>query len=69
MQLDHVLIAVTDLAAAVEELEDRYGLAAVAGGRHPSWGTANMIVPLGETYLELVAVIDEDEAAESVFGW
>ncbi len=58
MQLDHILIAVTDLAAAAEELEARYGLASVAGGRHPSWGTANRIVPLAETYLELVAVID-----------
>jgi hypothetical protein len=68
MQLDHILIAVTDLAAVAEEFEARYGLASVAGGHHPGWGTANRIVPLGETYLELVAVIDEDEAAESVFG-
>jgi Glyoxalase-like domain len=40
----------------------------VAGGRHPGWGTANRIVPLGETYLELVAVVDEAEAAQSAFG-
>jgi Glyoxalase-like domain len=68
MELDHVLIAVTDLASAAEEFEARYGLVSVEGGRHPGWGTANRIVPLGETYLEVVAVIDEDEAAESVFG-
>jgi len=40
----------------------------IEGGRHPGWGTANRIVPLGESYLELVAVVDEDEAARSEFG-
>ena len=38
------------------------------GGRHPGWGTANRIVPLGGAYLELVAVVDPEEAAESGFG-
>ncbi len=68
MHLDHVLIAVTDLDAAAEELESRHGLAAVEGGRHPGWGTANRIVPLGDTYLELIAVVDAREAATSPFG-
>ena len=40
----------------------------IEGGRHPGWGTANRIVPLGKSYLELVAVVDEDEAARSDFG-
>jgi Glyoxalase-like domain len=68
LQLDHVLIAVSDLAAAAREIEARHGLASVEGGRHPGWGTANRIVPLGEAYLELVAVVDESEAAQSPFG-
>ena len=68
LELDHVLIAVADLAAAARELEVRHGLASVEGGRHPGWGTANRIVPLGDTYLELIAVVDEAEAAESPFG-
>ncbi|HLM10500.1 MAG TPA: VOC family protein, partial [Thermoleophilaceae bacterium] len=68
IQLDHVLIAVADLTAAGGELEARYGLVSVEGGRHPGWGTANRIVPLGDTYLELVAVVDEAEAAQSPFG-
>ena len=63
-----MLIAVSDLAAAARAIEARHGLASVEGGRHPGWGTANMIVPLGETYLELVAVVDESEAARSAFG-
>ena len=68
LEIDHVLIAVADLADAAREIEARYGLASVEGGRHPGWGTANRIVPLGETYLELIAVIDEAEAAQSPFG-
>jgi hypothetical protein len=68
LELDHVLIAVADLGAAGRELEARHGLASIDGGRHPGWGTANRIVPLGEAYLELVAVVDEAEAASSPFG-
>jgi hypothetical protein len=68
MELDHVLLAVTDLAAGARELEARHGLASVEGGRHPGWGTANRIVPLGAAYLELVAVVDPAEAAQSPFG-
>ncbi len=68
MELDHVLIAVADLDAAAGELETRFGLVALEGGRHPGWGTANRIVPFGENYLELVTVIDEAEAAASAFG-
>jgi len=60
------VIAVADLAAA-DELATRLGIASVEGGRHP-WGTANRIVPLGGSYLELVAVVDEAEAARSPFG-
>ena len=62
------MIAVSDRAAAGRALEARHGLASIEGGRHPGWGTANRIVPLGETYLELAAVVDEAEAAESPFG-
>jgi hypothetical protein len=68
LELDHVLIAVADLVAAGREVEARHGLTSIEGGRHPDWGTANRIVPLGESYLELVAVVDEAEAAESAFG-
>jgi len=68
VELDHVLIAVADLAAAAREIEARHGLASIDGGRHPAWGTANRIVPLGDSYLELVAVVDAAKAAESAFG-
>ena len=68
LALDHVIVAVTDLEAVARAVEERYGLASIEGGRHPGWGTANRIVPLGETYVELIAVVDADEAARSDFG-
>jgi hypothetical protein len=67
-ELDHVLIAVADLAAAAREIEARHGLASIERGRHPGWGMANRIVPLGESYLALVTVVDEADAAQSSFG-
>lgn len=63
-----MIIAVTDLDAAARELETRHDLASVEGGRHAGWGTANRIVPLAETYIELITVVDEGEAAGSAFG-
>ena len=43
--------------------------AGIDRGRLPSrLGTANRIVPLGDAYLELVTVGDEEEAQTSVFG-
>jgi glyoxalase-like protein len=68
LELDHVVIAAADLEAAALVLEEQYGLLSQEGGRHPGWGTANRIVLLGEAYLELVAVVDADEAAASGFG-
>jgi hypothetical protein len=66
--IDHVIYAVDDLDVAGAALFDREGLASVPGGRHEGWGTANRIVPLGESYLELIAVVDVDEAEGSEFG-
>jgi len=59
---------VADIRGAARAIEARHGLASVEGGRHPGWGTANRIVPLGDAYLELVAVADDAEAAQSPFG-
>lgn len=66
--IDHAIYAVGDLDSAGAEIYEREGLASVPGGRHEGWGTANRIVPLGETYLELIAVVDAAEAEESGFG-
>ena len=68
LRIDHVIYAVDDLDASGEMIYEREGLASVPGGRHEGWGTANRIVPLGDSYLELIAVVDRDEAEESEFG-
>ena len=68
VQIDHLVIGVRDLDKAEAQFEDRYGLTAIDGGRHPGWGTANRLVPLGVAYLELVTVVDQDEASNSEFG-
>ena len=68
MRIDHVLLAVDDVERASAQLKAAHGLAAYEGGRHPGWGTANAIVPLGDAYLELVAVVDDTTARTSSFG-
>jgi hypothetical protein len=65
VSLDHVLVAVRDLDESARIFEDRYGLHSIPGGRHPGIGTANRIVPLGRTYIELIAVVEPAEATSS----
>jgi hypothetical protein len=66
--IDHVIYAVRDLDSAGRRLDEEFGLASVAGGRHGAWGTGNRIVPLGRDYVELLAVVDEHEAEASPVG-
>ena len=68
LRFDHAVYAVRDLDAAAGRWLDAFGLASVRGGRHPRWGTANRIVPLGREYLELIAVVDPTVAAGTVLG-
>jgi len=66
--VDHVLLPVGDLEEGARRLRERFGLQSIAGGRHPKVGTANMIVPLGSQYLELIAIVDREEAEGSRLG-
>jgi hypothetical protein len=68
VRIDHVLVAVDDFAAAAARLLDAHGLASVVGGRHTGLGTANWIVPLGSSYLELAGIVDPEAAAGNPFG-
>lgn len=68
LHLDHVIRAVDDAEAAAAALWDEHGLASVAGGRHPAWGTENRIVPLGDAYLELMTIFDAEQAARTELG-
>jgi hypothetical protein len=67
-RIDHVIYAAFDLDNAAARLHRKLGISARAGGRHEGLGTVNRIVPLGGGYLELLAVADPEEAAESEFG-
>ncbi len=66
--IDHLVIAVPDLDDAAGELERRVGLASTGGGRHPTLGTRNRLVWLGDTYVELVSIADREVAEESWLG-
>jgi hypothetical protein len=66
--IDHLVIAVPDLAAAARTLEETVGIAATGGGRHATLGTANRLAWLGDTYVELVTVDDDAIAARSWLG-
>jgi hypothetical protein len=68
LAIDHVIVVVADLDDSARRLLDDTGLASVAGGRHPGHGTGNRIVPLGDSYVELMAVVDRGEAASSPLG-
>jgi hypothetical protein len=68
LRVDHVIYGVRDIDAAADRLLAERGLASVPGGRHEGRGTGNRIVPLGSSYLELMGVVDADEAAVHPFG-
>lgn len=66
--VDHVMVVVSDLDAAARRYEAQHGLRSFAGGRHKEMGTANAIVPLGDDYIELIAVVDAYKAAGNPVG-
>lgn len=65
LEFDHLIIRVAELDEAGRRYKEQYGLDSAFGGRHAGLGTANRIVPLGRDYLELLAVVDHQEQAQS----
>ena len=64
--LDHIIIGTHDLAAAAHTFEHKLGLVPSGGGVHPTGGTANRIIVIGDTYLELITIDRPQEAHESM---
>jgi hypothetical protein len=53
--IDHLVVAVPDLASAMKTYRD-LGFTVTPGGRHPGVGTDNALIPFRDgAYLELVA--------------
>lgn len=66
--LDHVVLAVRNLDVASKYLRDRFYLGTVEGGVHPEWGTGNVIVPLGDHFIEVVGITDLERAQSNPVG-
>ncbi|HEY1349936.1 MAG TPA: VOC family protein [Ktedonobacteraceae bacterium] len=64
--LDHIIIGVRDLEQAARTFGHELGLLPSGGGIHPIGGTANRIIVIGDTYLELIAVTLPQEAQQSI---
>ena len=68
LRIDHVIFGTHDIETTAELLEERHGLGSVVGGRHEGLGTGNRIVPVGGAYIELMGIVDAEEAAAHPFG-
>ena len=71
MRLDHLSFAAgpDGLASTAQRLGGLLGKDFVDGGVHPRFGTRNMTLPLaGNTYLEIVEVLDHPASDKAPFG-
>ena len=68
LAIDHVILATADIYVTSARLERDHGLVSLPGGRHAGHGTGNRIVPLGDAYIEIMGIVDEEEAAASPMG-
>ena len=64
--IDHIIIGVHDLEEAALVFSQKLGLTVSGGGNHPTGGTANRIIVIGDTYIELIAVDARAEAQQSM---
>src|SRR5260370_4571433 len=64
--LDHIIIGVKNLEQGKKTFGERLGWVASGGGIHPAGGTANRIIVIGDTYLELITVRTPAEAQQGM---
>jgi len=67
--LDHIVLAVRDLGRATGTYRSLLGREPSWRGRHPSYGTANALFRLENTYLELLAPAGEGPLASHLRAW
>ena len=58
-RIDHVVIAVKDLDAAVTTYQHNFGLAKVSGGEVPALGIRNVFLQIGDAQIELITPLSE----------
>lgn len=71
MRLDHISYACTtgEIADVIQRIGSDLGATFVDGGRHPSFGTRNFILPLADgCYIEVVSALDHPAAEKAPFG-
>ncbi len=56
MRIDHLAIVSRTLAEGVAYVEDTLGIVMAGGGQHPTMGTHNRLLGMGDVYLEVIAV-------------
>jgi hypothetical protein len=69
LQLDHLVILVHDLDAAMRDYA-ALGFTVTPGGTHADGLTHNALVVFADgTYLELIAFLDPDDPRDNTWGW
>ena len=71
MRLDHLsyACATNEVADVIQRIGSDLGGTFIDGGRHPSFGTRNFILPLaGGAYVEVVSALDHPAAQKAPFG-
>ena len=70
-RIDHLAFATHDLEEGIQYIEKLLGVSIQPGGRHPAWGTHNVLIALGkDVFLEIIAPDPErpDPTLPPLFG-
>ena len=65
--LVQAIVLSTDLHRSARTMEE-LGFSVQEGGSHPGRGTSNLVISFGSQYLEILAVVDAQQAGESPLG-